>query len=27
VVHVPDTGHCIHRDDLDGFLASLDGWL
>ncbi|MDT0327905.1 alpha/beta fold hydrolase [Nocardiopsis lambiniae] len=20
-------GHCVHRDDLPGFLASLDGWL
>ncbi|MHC5908232.1 alpha/beta fold hydrolase [Streptomyces sp. S6] len=27
VRHVPDTGHCIHRDDLEGFLASLDGWI
>ncbi|MEU0256609.1 alpha/beta hydrolase [Streptomyces sp. NPDC006184] len=27
VVYVPDTGHCIHRDDVDGFLKSLDGWL
>ncbi|MFI8520804.1 alpha/beta fold hydrolase [Streptomyces sp. NPDC085481] len=27
VRYVPDTGHCIHRDDLDGFLASLDGWI
>ncbi|OLT36292.1 hydrolase [Actinomadura sp. CNU-125] len=24
---VPGTGHCIHRDDLDGFTASLDGWI
>jgi pimeloyl-ACP methyl ester carboxylesterase len=24
---VPGTGHCIHRDDVDGFMASLDGWL
>ncbi|MEU1422233.1 alpha/beta fold hydrolase [Kitasatospora sp. NPDC086009] len=27
VRYVPDTGHCIHRDDLDGFLASLEGWI
>lgn len=27
VRYVPDTGHCIHRDDLAGFLASLDGWI
>ncbi|MFD0901250.1 alpha/beta fold hydrolase [Actinomadura sediminis] len=24
---VPDTGHCIHRDDLDAFTASLHGWI
>ncbi|SHN19092.1 alpha/beta fold hydrolase [Cryptosporangium aurantiacum] len=24
---VAGTGHCIHRDDLAGFLASLDGWI
>ncbi|MFE6870648.1 alpha/beta fold hydrolase [Kitasatospora sp. NPDC057692] len=24
---VPGAGHTIHRDDLAGFLASLDGWL
>jgi pimeloyl-ACP methyl ester carboxylesterase len=24
---VPDTGHCIHRDDLDGFFASLEGFV
>ncbi|MFE2432215.1 alpha/beta fold hydrolase [Streptomyces sp. NPDC059373] len=24
---VQDVGHCIHRDDLDAFLAGLDGWL
>lgn len=24
---VQGAGHCIHRDDLPGFLASLDGWL
>ncbi|MFV2179157.1 alpha/beta fold hydrolase [Actinomadura sp. LOL_016] len=24
---VPGTGHCIHRDDLDAFTASLDGWI
>ncbi|MCF2532854.1 alpha/beta fold hydrolase [Yinghuangia soli] len=24
---VPGTGHCIHRDDLEGFLRSLDGWI
>ncbi|WP_019930091.1 alpha/beta fold hydrolase [Nocardia sp. BMG111209] len=23
---VADTGHVIHNDDLDGFLAGLDGW-
>ncbi|WP_405010820.1 alpha/beta fold hydrolase [Kitasatospora sp. NBC_01539] len=23
---VPDTGHTVHRDDLAGFLASLDDW-
>ncbi|MFI6689706.1 hypothetical protein [Streptomyces sp. NPDC050485] len=27
VRYVPDTGHCIHRDGLAGFLASLDGWI
>lgn len=27
VRYVADTGHCIHRDDLEGFLASLDGWI
>jgi pimeloyl-ACP methyl ester carboxylesterase len=27
VTFVPDTGHCIHRDDLDGFMRSLDGWI
>jgi pimeloyl-ACP methyl ester carboxylesterase len=26
VVTVAGTGHCIHRDDLAGFLAALDGW-
>lgn len=24
---VPGAGHNIHRDDLDGFMTSLDGWL
>ncbi|WP_329521890.1 alpha/beta fold hydrolase [Spirillospora sp. NBC_01491] len=24
---VPRTGHCIHRDDLDAFMASLHGWI
>ncbi|GAA1570410.1 hypothetical protein GCM10009678_61470 [Actinomadura kijaniata] len=24
---VPDTGHCVHRDDLEGFLESLEGWI
>ncbi|MEV6006992.1 alpha/beta hydrolase [Streptomyces sp. NPDC051976] len=24
---VPGVGHCIHRDDPDAFLSSLDGWL
>ncbi|MQY29645.1 alpha/beta fold hydrolase [Nocardia aurantia] len=24
---VADTGHVIHNDDFDGFLAGLDGWL
>ncbi len=24
---VKGAGHCVHRDDLPGFLASLDGWL
>ncbi|MFI8854139.1 alpha/beta fold hydrolase [Streptomyces sp. NPDC053499] len=24
---VPGTGHCIHRDDLEGFLRSLEGWV
>lgn len=27
VRRVPGAGHCIHRDDLDGFLASLEGWI
>ncbi|MED7953332.1 alpha/beta fold hydrolase [Streptomyces sp. BE303] len=27
VRRVPGAGHTIHRDDLTGFLASLDGWL
>ncbi|MQY09101.1 alpha/beta fold hydrolase [Actinomadura macrotermitis] len=27
VVRVPGTGHCVHRDDLDGFLRSLEGWI
>jgi pimeloyl-ACP methyl ester carboxylesterase len=27
VVTVPGTGHCIHRDDLPAFFASLDGWI
>jgi pimeloyl-ACP methyl ester carboxylesterase len=24
---VQGAGHCIHRDDLPGFLTSLDGWI
>ncbi|MGI5353204.1 alpha/beta fold hydrolase [Streptomyces sp. CA-250714] len=24
---VPESGHCIHRDDPAGFLKSLDGWI
>ncbi|HUC22805.1 MAG TPA: hypothetical protein VMA73_08875 [Streptosporangiaceae bacterium] len=24
---VAGTGHCVHRDDLNGFLSSLDGWI
>lgn len=24
---VPNAGHCIHRDDIDGFMRSLDGWI
>lgn len=24
---VPGSGHCIHRDDIDGFMRSLDGWI
>ncbi|QFG23066.1 alpha/beta fold hydrolase [Actinomadura sp. WMMB 499] len=24
---VPDTGHCIHRDDLDAFTTSLHDWI
>ncbi|WP_030387516.1 alpha/beta fold hydrolase [Streptomyces sp. NRRL S-241] len=24
---VPGAGHTIHRDDFDGFMASLEGWL
>ncbi|MEU3463469.1 alpha/beta hydrolase [Streptomyces sp. NPDC006733] len=24
---VEGAGHCIHRDDFDGFMASLDGWI
>ncbi|MCX4093979.1 alpha/beta fold hydrolase [Nocardia sp. alder85J] len=24
---VPDTGHVVHNEDFDGFLAGLDGWL
>lgn len=24
---VPQTGHCIHRDDLEGFFTSLDGFI
>jgi beta-glucosidase len=24
---VPATGHCIHRDDLDGFFASMEGFV
>ncbi len=26
-VTIAGAGHCIHRDDLAGFLASLDGWI
>lgn len=24
---VPRTGHTIHRDDFDGFMAGLEGWV
>jgi pimeloyl-ACP methyl ester carboxylesterase len=24
---VPGTGHVVHNDDVDAFLAALDGWL
>ncbi|MCF2527679.1 alpha/beta hydrolase [Yinghuangia sp. KLBMP8922] len=24
---VPGTGHCVHRDSVEGFMASLDGWV
>jgi pimeloyl-ACP methyl ester carboxylesterase len=24
---VAGTGHCVHRDDLNGFLSSLEGWI
>ncbi|WP_331767036.1 hypothetical protein [Embleya sp. NBC_00896] len=24
---VPNVGHCIHRDDFDAFMKSLDGWI
>jgi pimeloyl-ACP methyl ester carboxylesterase len=27
VQFVPDSGHNIHRDDLAGFMTSLDGWI
>ncbi|MEU7899264.1 alpha/beta fold hydrolase [Nonomuraea sp. NPDC049152] len=27
VTFVANTGHCVHRDDLDGFMTSLDGWI
>ncbi|GAA2157545.1 alpha/beta fold hydrolase [Actinomadura napierensis] len=27
VAQVEGTGHCVHRDDLDGFMASLEGWI
>lgn len=27
VRRVPGTGHCIHRDSVEGFMASLDGWI
>ncbi|MFB4296760.1 alpha/beta fold hydrolase [Actinomadura sp. NTSP31] len=27
VTRVEGTGHCVHRDDLDGFMASLEGWI
>ncbi|MEU6284775.1 alpha/beta hydrolase [Streptomyces sp. NPDC047028] len=26
-VTVPGAGHCIHRDDIEGFMASLQGWI
>jgi len=27
IIEFPDTGHSIHRDDLDAFLSQLHGWL
>ena len=27
VVNIPDTDHSIHRDDLDTFLATINGWI
>ncbi|WTW92701.1 alpha/beta hydrolase [Streptomycetaceae bacterium NBC_01309] len=27
VRRVPGTGHCIHRDSVEGFMASLEGWV
>lgn len=27
VAFVEGAGHCVHRDDLDGFMGSLDGWI
>jgi pimeloyl-ACP methyl ester carboxylesterase len=27
VTRVEGTGHCVHRDDLNGFMASLEGWI
>jgi pimeloyl-ACP methyl ester carboxylesterase len=27
IVSVPDTGHCIHCDDLPGFMASIKEWI
>ena len=27
VVHMPETDHSIHRDDLDGFLSTIQRWM
>ncbi|MFJ9821892.1 alpha/beta fold hydrolase [Streptomyces sp. NPDC101151] len=27
ITTVPGTAHCIHRDDFEGFMASLEGWV